>query len=305
VVAHFSSWNSGVLPWGDTELFLFLTQLWTVEILLFHGYLNRDARAAIKAFQPYLTAEGEEIQRMVYEFTHLPARTVAIMTWLGAVLGIYLSYLTELSMRGALQFSVGTILGFNNYAFQVSLAFILCYRIVRQLRMVSRLYAAASQIDLFHLEPVYALSAHSARTGLIFLLILYSNLLIFPETLEFGPAFIFAVAALTVFAIAGFYLPLRGINRRLVEEKIARLAEIHGRIRSAFTHLDHNFDAGNYGEIAEVHSTFAALQSQKAFIEAIPTWPWQPATLRGFLSAVLLPVGIWIIQQILDRFVSF
>lgn len=35
------------------------------------------------------------------------------------------------------------------------------------------------------------------------------------------------------------------------------------------------------------------------------TWPWQPATIRVFLSAVFLPILLWAIQQVLDRFLEF
>ncbi|MGH2620287.1 MAG: hypothetical protein ACRDHG_06910 [Anaerolineales bacterium] len=33
----------------------------------------------------------------------------------------------------------------------------------------------------------------------------------------------------------------------------------------------------------------------------IPTWPWNPGTLRGVVATVSLPVAIWLIQFVLQR----
>ncbi len=166
--------------------------------------------------------------------------------------------------------------------------------------MVSRLYEIASNIDLYDLEPVYALSSHTAKTGLIFLLIVYSNLLLSPDTLQFSAVFIMLVI-LTLIATAAFFLPLRGINKRLVDEKKGMLREIHQRIKTGFGKVERSFDGNSLTEISELRTAISALEGQKAYVEKIPTWPWQPSTLRGFLTAVLLPIGIWGFQQVLYR----
>jgi hypothetical protein len=36
-------------------------------------------------------------------------------------------------------------------------------------------------------------------------------------------------------------------------------------------------------------------------LSKIPTWPWQPGTLRVALSPLLLPVAVWLIQRFLER----
>jgi hypothetical protein len=36
-------------------------------------------------------------------------------------------------------------------------------------------------------------------------------------------------------------------------------------------------------------------------INHFSTWPWRPETLRGFLSAVALPIVIWVITLYLGR----
>jgi hypothetical protein len=302
-IAHLSNYLSDIQPWFAFDSYLFFYQLWTIEILLFHEFLNKDARNALGWFRPLLDTSDDEYFTIEYKFTNLPARPVIYLTLIGAPLGVYFAYITEIAIRGALVFSWGITFAFIDYAFQISLALIFSYRIIRQLRMISRLYETASNIDLYNLEPVYALSSHTAKTGLIFLLILYSNILISPDMMQFSAALIMA-GILTLIATAAFFLPLRGINKRLVDEKKGMLREIHYRIKSGFSKVEQRFDNNQLGEISELRTAITALESQKAYIEKIPTWPWQPSTLRGFLTAVLLPIGIWGIQQVLYRLLN-
>jgi hypothetical protein len=33
----------------------------------------------------------------------------------------------------------------------------------------------------------------------------------------------------------------------------------------------------------------------------VPTWPWPPSTLRGFVIALVIPILIWLVQFGLQR----
>lgn len=46
-----------------------------------------------------------------------------------------------------------------------------------------------------------------------------------------------------------------------------------------------------------------ALTAQRDLIVRLPTWPWSTAALTRFLSAVLLPIGLWLITRVLERIV--
>jgi hypothetical protein len=166
------------------------------------------------------------------------------------------------------------------------------------------LYASVSEIDLFNLEPVYALSSHTAKTGVIFLIMVYSNLLLAPRSIEIPTALVTTIA-ISVISFTAFVLPLRGINQRLVAKKKEVLREVNGRIKESFALLEERFDRRELGQVPELGKAIASLQHQKVFVEEIPTWPWQPGTVRGFISAMLLPILLWAIQQILGRFFPF
>ncbi len=71
----------------------------------------------------------------------------------------------------------------------------------------------------------------------------------------------------------------------------AAVAEVQARIR-----------AGDYERMDKLNNALAAATSVVATIEKISTWPWRPETLRGFVSAVGLPILIWTITALLGRY---
>ena len=39
-------------------------------------------------------------------------------------------------------------------------------------------------------------------------------------------------------------------------------------------------------------------------ISRLPTWPWSPEVLRGFITALLLPILIWVVTRQLGQIVK-
>jgi hypothetical protein len=54
-----------------------------------------------------------------------------------------------------------------------------------------------------------------------------------------------------------------------------------------------------------LNKTLASLVVERELLAKIPTWPWQPGALTGFLTALLLPIILWLIQRILERMLTF
>ncbi len=53
--------------------------------------------------------------------------------------------------------------------------------------------------------------------------------------------------------------------------------------------------AGRLGDALAAATAIADAASR------IPTWPWRPETLRAFVSAVLLPIALWVAVTVLER----
>jgi hypothetical protein len=304
IANHLVNWGSGDLPWGEIDIKLILYNLFTAEILFFFKYLDIDALRALRDFRPLLDVSDESFSKTEFEFSNQPNRPVLFWTLIGAALGCLYAYSVVLPNNEVFEFTPDTAFDFVGLAIPIILAMVFVYRMIRQLSSVSRLYASAPNIDLFNLDPLYALSSHTAKTGVIFLFLIYTNILVDPESLQLATVLITALV-LSVLSSLAFILPLRGINQRLVREKKRMLNSIHQRIKATFSQIDQRFEGNEFEKMGELERTVSILEMQKEIISKIPTWPWQPATMRGFLSAILLPVGIWVIQQVLEGVLNF
>jgi hypothetical protein len=125
---------------------------------------------------------------------------------------------------------------------------------------------------------------------------------------------LFSIPLLAV-AGAAFLLPLRGMNRRLVDEKARMLDAIAGRIHAASEALHHVVDAeapnvsdADASRVAQtridaLNKALASLLQERDFVRRLPTWPWDGGTARAVASAIALPILLFLITRMLDRFV--
>jgi hypothetical protein len=185
-----------------------------------------------------------------------------------------------------------------------SFLIVLIYQTIRQLRMVARMYSLVEHVNVFHLEPLYSLSGLTAKTAATWILLANLTLVInvlLDVGLE-GADLSFWVSVLAVqisFACLAFILPLLGVHRRIQQDKQRVLEENSERLEMAYRELERRMAEGDLAEMDAFQKGAMALMAFRKEIESISTWPWQPATFRGFLSAVLLPIFLFVIQQIL------
>jgi hypothetical protein len=48
----------------------------------------------------------------------------------------------------------------------------------------------------------------------------------------------------------------------------------------------------------------SVLETERDMLKRISTWPWQPETLQFLMTALLLPLLLWIIQYVLQQFLG-
>jgi hypothetical protein len=174
------------------------------------------------------------------------------------------------------------------------------------LRTVDHLYARVAHLNLFHLEPLYALSGLTSRVGILLAfsgVLAYLTNIVFTDRPQEG-AFMFFFLIDAALAGLAFVLPLGRIHRRLVQEKERVNAENDRRLEQALRTLHRRSDEGDWNGMADFRHSIASLLDFRHEIKSISTWPWETATLRSFLSALLLPVVLWLIQQGLSRLLA-
>ena len=63
--------------------------------------------------------------------------------------------------------------------------------------------------------------------------------------------------------------------------------------------MGRRIDAGAFGTTKEITETLAGVTLMRERVVRLPTWPWPPQVFRGFVSALLLPLAIFILTRVI------
>lgn len=266
--------------------------LWALYLPAFTHYLGRVAREKLLRFREVLALDDDAYRGLAYRLTTMPFWPPLVVGLLSVALGVATLGLNQGLIRE---------LGFpawEEWATVASYAVggAAIYHSIHQLRAVSRIYAMVVDLDLHHLEPVHALSALTARTATGWILLLVATQAVIPRALAGRVAVELGFAILILVAAASFFAPLLGMHKRLEQEKAAALAGLSGMARSLRAQLQARIQVGELEGLDGLQKGLAVLTAERDQIARTSTWPWQPATLRGFLSALLLPLIIKLLQ---------
>ena len=271
-------------------------------------HLNKVASGAMSRFRPASDASDEMLAALEFRLTNMPSR----MLWAATVVGLVFGSLTLIAAWQGLMYAeanpftsapavlleTAVVLGLSVFL----LVFVA--HTVQQLRTINILYTRYTKIDLFDLNPVYAFSQLSARTAIGVIL-----LQIFWQTGESWMAVdavtLLTGAAVILLAIATFVWPLQGLNRLLVEEKRRLKSAAGQRLKTSIESFNRCVDEGELETIDKQAKAIEGADLETRIVDRIPTWPWQPETLRSVTGAVLLPIFVWLVTRLLEQVFAF
>jgi hypothetical protein len=302
VVANSAIWLSGLRAVGDIEPAQVGWGIATIGLLAGSHRLKVVAGAAFDDFRPALGSGVSDPGRARHELTVMPARPIMVIT----VFSFVITPLYYVADPVASQVIGLTPLGFipriiSEGATSVILLAVL-YQAVRQMRIVSRLHESADQIDPFRPAPLYAFSRLTAQIGLLLIGFNALGIVLNPAMFETSTGVLFFapwLAAFTLFSIAVFVIPLSGMHRRLDTEKNRITGAADGRMRDLLAELNEAIDARATERVDGLDRTISALRHEREILAKLPTWPWSTGTIRGFASALFLPIGLFLIQRYL------
>ncbi len=308
VLALFQSavqWQAGMYPIGTFHPFHVWFMVDITYFLALSHYLNKSAEAALETSRPALKVNDAEYADLRFRLTHLSARPTLVVSVVAAVFIILLIFLLggqpESMGFSSTPISLTFLLFFWALTWCILGAFL--YQIVQQMRLISRIYATHARIDLFQLTPLYAFSSVTARLAIA---LAFENFLwnvTFPQQANVGINIAIGIFFVLV-AIVVFVLPLWGLHQRLGAEKVRALNENGQHFEIAIAALHRDVDAGNLENSTKLKDTLTGLEIERNLLQKIPTWPWQPETLRGLITALLLPVVAFLIQFVLQRWLG-
>lgn len=304
LILQIVAWADGTFALGQINPFALLFPLWLWGPLAMMTYLDGVARQALKEVQPLLGKHQDEVPRLGYELTNLPARGVWISALIWTVVYLALassSYLVVMRQFrfNPLTYNLGWVTGLISYA----IGGVVYYHTFRQLRLVSRILDLPERVNLFQLDPLYAFARLTAQTGVCWLLL--AGVTLFLSPVGFNNAIVVAqYAGQVLLALGALILPVWNVHQRLVVEKRRLLAGVNRRVEKAIDGFHRALDRGALARVTQLDIALAGLASERAVITAIPTWPWRPDSLRGVFAALVLPVFIWLVQYLLGRILA-
>ena len=309
ILAEFAAkWLDGTYPFGTINPFHAVFAAIGVYAFGAIHFLDDYAETAIAAFRPALTDAEREYEQLRYRLTTLPARPTAVLS---------LSFLVTVILLVLLSNSTANIyVSLKLYTSPISyvaegiavliwavVAGPFIYHAYHQLQVVNLIYTRYTSINLFNLRPLYAFSRLSARAALILIFLIYPVFLISPRVLD-DPLVLVSSIGISLIAIWNFMGPLVGIHNLLTREKDRLLSQVSHRVEEACEKIDHHIDAGDISNMEAMKAALEALVTRQNLLERIPTWPWSPETPRLIGTALRLPIGLYLIQLIIDRLLA-
>jgi hypothetical protein len=265
--------------------------------------LDRAAAGALRTLRPLLLLDDGAVAALHRELTVAPARPAAVIALLSFAL-TPLSYVADPVGAGVAGFSpLG--LGFRWLweGLITAIFLVLVYHTVRQLRLIGRIHDQVGSIDAFDQAPLYAMSGVTSGTAAGLILLLAPSAFLIPA----GASESFLIISIgwyamaLVIALAAFGLPLRGMHDRLVRERERLQGEVGRRISTTLQGINAAVDAAE-PELLEIRTkALTALLAERDVVNRVSTWPWSTGSLTRFVSAVLLPLGLWLATRLLER----
>jgi hypothetical protein len=299
------AWLDGSYPVGTFFPFHIVDQSNSMYFLFVLHYLDDGASTALAASRSVLTVDDAGYDRLRYELTTMPARPVLIWSFIGLLFGLaYLPFLVPDAQLQSLKLftsptSVVVDVVLSGLNWMINAVFI--YHTIRQLRLVSRIYTQHANVNIFEIGPLYALSRITAITtvALLFITYLYVTFWISWQFTSAADAAI--VLAFVLIALATFVWPLLGAHRLLQEEKDHRKLEVARRVEAVTDKLHRRVDADDLREMEGLKDALDGLVAERGILDKVSTWPWHPDAVRAVVTALLLPIAIWIVTRVLER----
>jgi hypothetical protein len=296
--AHVVLWSTGQIPFGSTLQTVAVSLFYPPYTLAATALINRSATRALDAFWPATGWADEERDVWRYRFVNSPAGFGLAAFAIGVIVAAIAFFsASQMAIGGEADRLVVFVAYLPIATLGYALVMLAFVHTAHQLRLVARIHRDATAVDPFDRTSVYAFSSMTAVTGLAYAASGYFTLL-FNGTFQAGNV-IATVVVVTVFALAivCFILPLWGVHDRLVDEKRVLAREVEVRLSRLTEEMYRRIELGEFEATKAVSDALVGVGDIRKRISDIPTWPWRPQVLTGFLSALLVPVAVYVLTR--------
>ncbi len=296
-------WLDGSWPVGEVESAI--TVIFAggafYPLAMIH-YLNTVARRTLAEYRPALGELEPRYAELERDLTTMPrwlANVALVLALIVVALGIFTAPggwgVNPPTSVATSAFSVLAIL-------VLDVPFIVYFlRSIRQLAIIARIHRESTNIRLYDAGPHNAF-ARFTLVAAVSITVPYAIIEVIGSLLNSISVVEVVLFVLSiVLSIVLFVVPLNGMHRRLVHEKNGQLAANGEAFELVSSRVHADVDAGDYARADEANKVISSLALEADRLRKISAWPWSAETLRGFASALGLPILLWLITFILAR----
>jgi hypothetical protein len=260
--------------------------------------LNTVARRSFNEFRPALGDPDSEA-RYESELTSVRDRD-AVFAGIAAIVivaGFY--YLAVRPVRQLIPVEIERVSA-PLWGIAVFVLGIVVVHTINQLRLVSHLSAVARNVDIFKPAPTNAFARLTVVSALGLIAFVVGYVFFSPEQ---EIAYIVEESLLLLVAVGSFVLPLNVMHSRLAAEKTRLKGESQDRLKRVLDQLHGAVDNADLSHADQINDLLAAARAEQQVIEQLHTWPWSTSVFRGFASALLIPIALIVLSQVVDRLI--
>jgi hypothetical protein len=304
LIYHLEFWASGRTAFGavDAE-----NTYWGVVLfagLCIVAYLEGVASDAVDTARPALRLSVAEIERLRYNLVVAPALPAA------AALGVAVA----LAVVGTILDPVGSyIVGVPGPIVIVAvlvgvltngMLYTVLAQLIRQVRLIRATLDRSAIIDPFLPGPLSGFSRLTSRVGIAVIVVVTSGLL-FTVVPTDPVAFLFRSLPFLVvapaIALAAFVVPVYGVHTRLKAEKERLQDGAEHRVKALLAALNEDVDRLDMARADGLNKQLSSMLQQRDVLAKLPTWPWSTGTFRAVITAIFLPIVLFMVQSVLSR----
>lgn len=300
-------WSVGAYPMGTFFPFHLVAMGTAVYGLGFLHLLDARAGRALDTLRPSLDLSDADVAEVRRRLTTMPELGVVLAMLVGAAYGAaQLAPLVSPSLAGFRYGPSGPLLVGELFVMVFVLWGVVAtflYHAVRQVRIIDCLYQQHTQVDLFDARPLTSFSSYSALMAIGIVLMGYLWVAVYPRdagAVAYSLQVMIVVLLFIISALA-FFRPIWSGHKHLARLKRERLQACHGALDCVGRDLRTAIAARDYRTGDAFHHTVAAMTSDLARVEKVSTWPWKAESVSPVLTAVLLPLIVWVVQQYVGR----
>jgi hypothetical protein len=295
-IAQLATWSTGAAAWGVILPDVVIPAVTAGYFLSMVALLNRVGADAFDTFRAVLGRPGREAM-LRNQLLSIGVKHAIVGVVLTVVVVSTVFYVLVRPTQQSLPGIAESLSGMLWLLFAATLGLLLTHT-VDELRAVQRISREALNVDIFRPEPLTGLARITSVSSIGLLIFVALNVLVSPTQTA---AYLVPEGGVTLIAVLAFVLPLRVMHGRLSAEKDELQANSQQRLKSVLSRLHEAVETNDLARADQLEKTLNAVLAERDLLGRLPTWPWSDVTIRGMASAVLLPVGIFILTRAIDR----